>query len=130
MKKWYCACLTVAFLLIVTPLFAQQADLDDEDNILIVADMGSQDPPASPAATQGQQQSPAGMKDHQGWEKRAPGRWGGMAAYLGLSRDQIAKMRDVLGKPVSTLENPQASLLGAATLAAPPDGQRQIRTRL
>ncbi len=99
MKKWYCACLTVVFLLIVTPLFAQVADLDDENMILFVADMSAQDPPDNSATTQGQPQTSAGthqeMKDHHGWGMGGHGHSGGVAAFLNISKEQIARMKDL-----------------------------------
>ena len=99
MKKWFCACLSVLLLMIVAPVFAQEVDLDDEDMILFVADMSAQDPPDSSPAVAEQPQSTAGphkeMADHRGCHKEGHGRWGGIAAFLNLSRDQIAKMRDI-----------------------------------
>jgi len=83
--------------MIAAPLFAQPADIDDEASLLIVADMGSQDTPGTPAATHGQAQQPgpAGMREHHGWGGPMRTREGGMAAFLNLTPDQLAKMGDL-----------------------------------
>jgi Spy/CpxP family protein refolding chaperone len=96
MKKLYCACVALILLIAVTPLFAQEADLDDEDAILMVADLSAQDPPA---AAQGK--TPASTNAHQGMMGRhqemmdGRGRWEGHRTFLNLTQDQIAKMRDL-----------------------------------
>jgi Spy/CpxP family protein refolding chaperone len=99
MKKLFCACLTMLLLMIAAPVLAQEIDLDDEDMIFFVADMSAADPPDNAPAVTGQPQPMAGphkeTADHQGWGKGGHGRWGGIAAFLNLSRDQIAKMRDI-----------------------------------
>jgi zinc resistance-associated protein len=89
MKKLHCACAALILLIAVTPVFAQEADLDDEDAILMVADLSAQDPP--PAA---QGQTRASASAHQGMMD-GRGRWEGHRTFLNLTQDQIAKMRDL-----------------------------------
>ncbi len=90
MKKWYLICLSVFLLAFTGPLFAQVGNINDEDAILI-ADMGSQDPADQAPAmeehmTQGEHHM--GMMAHGGHH----GHWAG---FLNLTEEQKAKMKDL-----------------------------------
>jgi Spy/CpxP family protein refolding chaperone len=98
MKKWYSACLALALIITAAPAIAQETDLDDENMIFLVADMGNQEP--STMARTGQDQSPPtpgargpGGGDHR-YMDHHPG-WGGGAGFLNLTQDQLSKMQDL-----------------------------------
>lgn len=93
MKTWYVLCLSLLLLALTGPVFAQVGDIDDEGALLIVADMGSEGPAGEAPAMEGHtspEGPPMGMmrSEHMG----RPGHWAG---FLGLTKEQKAKMRDL-----------------------------------
>lgn len=99
LRAWSVACLAVIFLMAASPAISQEADLDDEGMILFVADVSSQDPPQGMSEMKGQvapRNAPGqASADSRSWQRPGYGRWGGIAAYLDLSNDQITRMRDL-----------------------------------
>ncbi len=97
MKAIVSLCMAVVFLAAATPLLSQGADLDDEDIIMLAADVGSAPAPAPGNVPGPRAGGPPGMQhpgyDH--WGSYGHGPWGGMIGYLNLSQDQVAKMRDI-----------------------------------
>jgi Spy/CpxP family protein refolding chaperone len=101
MTKPWMGLLAVLLVFTVSPVLAQQVDIDDEEMIALVAD---QDPGATAAAQEmSQRQGPPGERPDStrpgygpgagGWHHGAG--WGGAGSYLNLSKDQTDKMRDL-----------------------------------
>lgn len=85
-------------LIAAVPVLAQEADIDDETMVLDVVQMVEQNDPA-PAGAPGQLppsqvQGPPGRGYRSGYGP-GTGQWYGHGSYLGLTQDQITRMRDV-----------------------------------
>ncbi len=90
--------MTAVLLITAVPVLAQEADIDDETVVFEVVQMVAENDPA-PAGQPGRlppsdRQGPPGRGFRSGY---GPGmdEWHGHGSYLGLTRDQITKMRDV-----------------------------------
>lgn len=92
MKRGYLALAFAAiFVLFLTaPLLAQEAAVGDEEIIMLVADTDPADPPAAKGA------APAGQQAAPEWKGQFHhGQMAHMGHFLNLSKEQIAKSREV-----------------------------------
>ncbi|MGD0230982.1 MAG: Spy/CpxP family protein refolding chaperone [Syntrophorhabdales bacterium] len=83
MKRLYPVCLAISLLFLAAPLFAQENDVINEEMIVPVADMSSQNPPQPPMAAH---------HPHEGFH---PGFYQGHEGFLNLSEDQKMKTRNL-----------------------------------
>ncbi len=92
MKRGYLAlaCAAIFVLFLTAPLLAQEAAVGDEEIIMLVADTDPADPPAAKGA------APAGQQAAPEWKGYFHhGKMARMAHFLNLSKEQIAKSREV-----------------------------------
>jgi Spy/CpxP family protein refolding chaperone len=92
MKRGYLAlaCTAIFVLFLAAPLLAQEAVVEDEEIIMLAADTDQADPPAAQgAAPSGKQPAP----ERKGYFHHGKMVW--MAHFLNLSKEQLAKSREI-----------------------------------
>ncbi len=92
MKRGYLAlaCTAIFLLFLAVPLLAQEAAVDDEEIIMLVAETDQADPPAAQeAAPAGQQPAP----ERKGYFHH--GKTARLGHFLNLSKEQISKSREI-----------------------------------
>ncbi len=109
-----CWVMMAVLLIAAVPVLAQEADIDDETVVLDMVQMVAENDPASAGAPgqvpPSQMQGPPGRGPRSGYGPRT-GQWYGHGSYLGLTQDQITKMRDVWNRFYLDTRNPRYDLM-------------------